>query len=100
MNKETVSWAHQTWFDLEHLDYNTLAQVDIASSADANNRLLELSTAFGKLVHAVALDFKPSSFDYGIEQLRWNRPEIFNLLEEVTSKLFSNRRLDRIYKYM
>uniref|UniRef100_A0A914D5Q8 Uncharacterized protein n=1 Tax=Acrobeloides nanus TaxID=290746 RepID=A0A914D5Q8_9BILA len=44
-----------------------------------------VSTAFGKLLHDFELDFIPFSSDYGIEQLRWSKPEIFNLVEEVTT---------------
>ena len=70
---------------LERVDYRNLAEIDIVSAADADHRLSQLSTAFGKLLHAIELDFSPASFDYGIEQLRWSKPELFNLIEEVTS---------------
>uniref|UniRef100_A0A914CES8 F-box domain-containing protein n=1 Tax=Acrobeloides nanus TaxID=290746 RepID=A0A914CES8_9BILA len=69
----------------ERVDYRNLAEIDIVSAADADHRLSQLSTAFGKLLHAIELDFSPASFDYGIEQLRWSKPELFNLIEEVTT---------------
>jgi len=53
---------------------------------DAEERLGPLAKAFERLLPAVGLVFKAKAIDDGVGQIGWSKPEVFNLLEEVTSE--------------